>query len=194
MCSRYELKSPAKDLMTAFRLPEVPELPNQSEIRPTDVSVIIHQDRNASIKPWGFKVDWTKQPMINARSETLTEKPTFRPWLQSRCVVPASAYFEWRTDDLGKKRKNRIWLPDTSTLAMAGLTDGERFTIVTCTPSRAIGHIHSRMPVILAANNVDHWLSSNPFEDVASVLQPYEGIITFDEEKPPPAAQRDLFG
>lgn len=194
MCARYELKSPARDMMTAFELPEVPTLQNQTEIRPTDVAVLVHQSRSTSTLPWGFKVGWTNQPMINARSETLTEKPTFRPWLQSRCVVPASAYFEWRTDDLGKKRKNRIWLPDTSIMAMAGLTDGERFTIVTCTPSRSIEHIHNRMPVILAANDWDRWLSDDPFEQVHSVLQPYDGLITFDEEKPPPPAQHDLFG
>lgn len=193
MCARYELKSPTRDMMSAFDLPEVPVLQNQSEIRPTDIAPVIHKDHSSSLQPWGFNVDWTKQPMINARSETLTEKPTFRPWLHSRCIVPASAYFEWRTDDRGKKRKNRIWLPETSTIAMAGLTDGERFTIVTCTPSRSIAHIHNRMPVILAANDIDHWLSDEPFEHVASVMQPYDGLITFNEEKPPPPAQHDLF-
>ncbi|MDA8637117.1 SOS response-associated peptidase [Rhodospirillales bacterium] len=194
MCARYEYKTLVSDLMEAYDLPEAPALPNQSEIRPTDVAVVVHQDRTTATQPWGFQVDWTKQPMINARAETLTEKPTFRPWLQSRCIVPASAYFEWRTDDLGKKRKNRIWLPDDSMMSMAGLTDGERFTIVTCTPSRAIEHIHSRMPVVLAANDVNCWLSDDPFDQVMSVLQPYGGVITFDEEKPPPPAQQDLFG
>jgi len=181
MCARYEYKTLVSDLMEAYDLPEAPALPNQSEIRPTDVAVVVHQDRTTATQPWGFQVDWTKQPMINARAETLTEKPTFRPWLQSRCIVPASAYFEWRTDDLGKKRKNRIWLPDDSMMSMAGLTDGERFTIVTCTPSRAIEHIHSRMPVVLAANDVNCWLSDDPFDQVMSVLQPYGGVITFDE-------------
>ena len=180
--------------MEAYHLPDAPTLQNQPEIRPTDVGVLVQKDRSTAMQPWGFQVDWTKQPMINARAETLTEKPTFRPWLQSRCIVPASAYFEWRTDNLGKKRKNRIWLPDTSVMAMAGLTDGEQFTVVTCTPSRAIEHIHSRMPVVLAANDIDRWLSDDPFDQVVSVLKPYDGIITFDEEKQPPPAQQDLFG
>jgi putative SOS response-associated peptidase YedK len=194
MCSRYELNSSAREIRLAFDLSEIPVLQNQPEIRPTDVAVLIDQNKSALMQPWGFKVDWTKQPMINARSETLTEKPTFKPWLQSRCIVPASAYFEWRTDEAGKKRKNRIWLPDTTTMAMAGLTDGECFTIVTCTPARAIEHIHSRMPVLLAANDMERWLSDNPFGQVQEVLKPYEGMITFDEEKPPPPAQADLFG
>ena len=91
MCARYEYKTLVSDLMEAYDLPEAPALPNQSEIRPTDVAVVVHQDRTTATQPWGFQVDWTKQPMINARAETLTEKPTFRPWLQSRCIVPASA-------------------------------------------------------------------------------------------------------
>jgi putative SOS response-associated peptidase YedK len=194
MCSRYELNSSAREIRLAFDLSEVPVLQNQAEIRPTDVAVLIDQNRSALMQPWGFKVDWTKQPMINARSETLTEKPTFKPRLQSRCVVPASAYFEWRTDETGKKRKNRIWLPESPIMAMAGLTDGECFTIVTCTPARAIEHIHSRMPVLLPANDVDQWLSEDPFEQIQEVLNPYEGMISFDEENPPPPAQADLFG
>lgn len=194
MCSRYQLNSTSREIRLAFHLPDDPVVQNQSEIRPTDVAVMIDQDRSAHAQPWGFKVDWTKQPMINARSETLTEKPTFRPWLQSRCIVPATAYFEWRTDEAGKKRKNRIWLPNTSTMAMAGLTNGECFTIVTCTPARAIEHIHKRMPVLLAANDIERWLSGDPFDRACEVLRPYEGVITFDEEKPPPPAQAELFG
>lgn len=179
--------------MQAFDLPDVPNMQNQSEIRPTDIAVIVQKGRTTTTQAWGFNVDWTTQPMINARSETLHEKATFKPWLNSRCIVPASAYFEWRTDEMGKKRKNRIWLVDHNVFGMAGLTNGERFTIVTCAPSPAIAHIHSRMPVLLSDNDVGTWLSDAPFKDVAASLQPYGGTITFDEEKPPPPAQQDLF-
>lgn len=194
MCARYQLSTSAPDLMSAFHLQEIPVLQNQSETRPTDVATIINNDRRSALHPWGFEVDWTKQPMINARAETLAEKPTFSPWLEQRCIVPASAYFEWRTDEKGKKRKNRIWLPDANVFGMAGLSDGKRFTIVTCTPARPIAHIHNRMPVVLAANDIDLWLSKAPFDEVNNVLAPYEGLITFEEESPPPPAQHDLFG
>lgn len=194
MCSRYELNSSAREIMASFDLPEVPALQNQGEIRPTDMGMIIDHDHKATLLPWGFKVDWTKQPMINARAETLTEKPTFQPWLQTRCIVPASGYFEWRTDDHGKKLKNRIWTPDANVFGMAGLLNGEQFTVVTCTSSPAISHIHGRMPVLLSTEDVDHWLSEKSFEEVEGVLKPYEGLMTFDEEKPPPPAQGDLFG
>ena len=65
---------------------------------------------------WGLGVDWTAKPLINARAETLAEKRTFRPLLERRCLVPATAYFEWRKD--GKARhKNRIRPEDAVTRA-----------------------------------------------------------------------------
>jgi putative SOS response-associated peptidase YedK len=124
----------------------------------------------------------------------LDEKPTFRPLLEKRCVVPASAYFEWRTAEDGKKRKNRIWTESAAAFAMAGLTDGERFTVVTCAPSPDVAHIHDRMPVILGPSTIDTWLSDAPFADVRGALTPYAGKLIAEEETPPPPAQPDLFG
>jgi len=178
--------------MEALSLLSPPPLPNMPEIRPTDASLIVSGD-TALMQPWGLSVDWTKQPMINARAETLTEKPTFRPLLEKRCLVPATAYFEWRTDESGKKRKNRIFAPDSPVFAMAGLTDGERFTVVTCTPSDDVAHIHSRMPVILTKDSAEAWKSDAPFSDVVGVLTPYAAPLSAEEETPPPPAQADLF-
>ena len=94
----------------------------------------------------------------------------------------------------GKKLKNRITVSQTTVFAMAGLSDGERFTIVTCTPSPSIAHIHDRMPVILEHNGVDAWLSTQPYADVSGVLTPFTGNLAFEEDTPPPPAQADLFG
>ena len=132
--------------------------------------------------------------MINARAESLDEKPTFRPLLDKRCLVPASAYFEWRTAEDGKKRKNRIWTEDTPAFAMAGLTDGERFTVVTCAPAADVAHIHDRMPVILDGTDMAAWLSAATFDEVRSILVPYAGKLLSEEETPPLPAQPDLFG
>ncbi|MDP4796428.1 MAG: SOS response-associated peptidase [Rhodospirillales bacterium] len=194
MCSNFELNATPSDIASAFGLDEEPPLPNKADLRPTDLSLIIGSGKSAGLLPWGLAVDWSKQPMINARSETLTEKPTFRGLLESRCVVPASAYFEWRKTEDGKKRKNTIHAPDAAILAMAGLTNGERFTIVTCTPSPGIAHIHNRMPVILPPSRIDAWLSTAPFKDVANALVPYEGPLAYEEETPPAPLQADLFG
>ncbi len=193
MCARFELSDTARQIMEALSLLSPPPLPNMPEIRPTDAALIVTGE-TALLQPWGLSVDWTKQPMINARTETLTEKPTFRPLLEKRCLVPATAYFEWRADETGKKRKNRIFAPDSPVFAMAGLTDGERFTVVTCTPSEDVAHIHSRMPVILTAETTEAWQSEAPFSEIADVLTPYAATLSAEEETPPPPAQADLFG
>jgi len=180
--------------MQAFGMDEEPPMPNKANLRPTDLSLIIGTGKTAFLQPWGLSVDWSKQPMINARSETLSEKPTFRGLLEHRCVVPASAYFEWRKTDDGKKLKNTISVAGTAVFGMAGLTDGERFTIVTCAPAPAIAHIHNRMPVILPPAAYDMWLSAAPYGEVARLLAPYANELAFQEETPPPPAQADLFG
>lgn len=194
MCSNFELNAVPRDVMNAFGLDEAPPMPNKEQLRPTDLSLIIGKGKAASMQPWGFAVDWSKQPMINARSETLTEKATFRGVLENRCIVPATAYFEWRKTEDGKKLKNRISVPGLDVFAMAGLTDGERFTIVTCAPSKTIEHIHNRMPVVLGPEAMERWTGEGDYASVANVLRPYEGELNYEEETPPAPAQGDLFG
>lgn len=194
MCSNFELNAVPRDVMEAFGLDDLPPMPNKEQLRPTDLSLIIGMGNTAFMQPWGLAVDWSKQPMINARSETLAEKATFRGLLDQRCIVPATAYFEWRKTDDGKKLKNRITVTGAKVFGMAGLTDGERFTIVTCTPAPSIAHIHNRMPVILGENATDTWLSNAPYNDVSGLLVPYAGDLAYEEDTPPPPAQADLFG
>ena len=194
MCSNFELNAVPLDVMNAFGLDETPPMPNKEQLRPTDLTLIVGIGKTALMQPWGLTVDWSKQPMINARSETLTEKATFRGLLESRCIVPASAYFEWRKTEDGKKLKNRISIPGMDVFGMAGLTDGERFTIVTCTPAPTIEHIHNRMPVVLDSDAAKRWIDDCEYADVADLLKPYQGELSYEEETPPSPAQGDLFG
>ena len=193
MCSRYEISATAREIMKALSLKSPPPLPNMLVIRPTDVALIVMEGNTAVLQPWGLNVDWTKQPMINARSETLTEKPTFRGLLEQRCLIPVSAYFEWRKLEDGSKCKNTITASDTSVMTMAGLTDGTRFTMITCDPSPAIAHIHNRMPVILEADAASYWMTDASFDGASSLLTPYMGSLQLEEEMPEPPAQSDLF-
>lgn len=194
MCSNFELNAVPLDVMNAFGLDDPPPMPNKEQLRPTDLTLIIGIGKTALMQPWGLTVDWSKQPMINARSETLTEKATFRGLLESRCIVPASAYFEWRKTEDGKKLKNRISIPQMGVFGMAGLTDGERFTIVTSAPAPTIEHIHNRMPVVLDSDAAGRWISDCEYADVADLLKPYQGELSYEEETPPAPAQGDLFG
>ncbi len=194
MCSRFEQKAPPADLAKRFGLADPPPAPNPLELRPTDLALVIAPN-GANLLNWGLSVDWDSKPLINARAETLREKKTFRGLLENRCLVPATAYFEWRKDD-GAKHKNRIETADQDIFAFAGIIDGDRFTIVTCAPAPPIAHIHSRMPVILERSAEAPWIDPNAtFADVSGLLIPYPSApLKADEETPPPPRQPDLFG
>ena len=193
MCSRFELNATPKDLAQCFGLDWVPDTFTRGEIRPTN-KIICVGSNGPFINSWGLKFNWDSHPLINARAETLNKKRTFRPLLNSRCLIPASAYFEWRRE--GKMRlKNRIVIPTLPLFAFAGLTDGEYVTIVTCQPVPSIAQIHSRMPVILSLDGQKAWIDDNRnYYDVAEMLIPRLDLNpTAEEEVPPPPQQGDLF-
>ncbi|MDC7120587.1 SOS response-associated peptidase [Cellulomonas fimi] len=131
---------------------------------------------------WGLVPSWAKDPaigsrLINARAETITDKPSFRrAALARRAVVPMDGYYEWGAPLAGSKRKTPYYLhsPDEAPLAAAGLyelwpdpakdkDDPERwmwtFTVITTTATDSTGHIHDRSPLLLPADLVDAWLN-----------------------------------
>jgi putative SOS response-associated peptidase YedK len=213
MCSRYELKPRPGDLARRFRLREEPPDLARPEVRPTDPAVIVVRaedgSRFARLAGFGLSVTWdraprqgriiqrargfARAPVINARAETLTRKPTFRPLLANRCLVPASAYFEWRQDGRARRR-NRIALEGEALMGFAGLFDADRFVIITCAPTAALAHVHNRMPVILPPEAEEPWLDANNSDALAALLAPYAQGIAAVEEKPSRPPQGDLFG
>lgn len=194
MCSRYELNARPRDMARRFGLVGIPQLPEGEEIRPTNRTLVIVADAAPQFLSWGLPSSWDGKPLINARSETLDTKKTFRPLLANRCLVPATAYFEWRRD--GRARfKNRIAPADSEPFAFAGLFDSGHFTIITCAPSPEIARIHGRMPVILDRSREADWIDpSKTFEDIRAALVPFtHGTLTAVEDQPP-QTQGDLFG
>lgn len=193
MCSRFGLNSPPQRLIDRFGLTVPPPLPNSGVLRPTDMALVVLPGRVPALRPWGLLVDWSPRPVINARAETLRDKPTFRRLLDHRVIVPADTYTEWRS--VGSlKVPHHISRADGATMALAGLIDGEwRFTLVTCAPSPSVAFIHDRMPVVLPDVVAESaWLDADaPFDDVAGALAPYPHALRVEEEKPP---QGDLFG
>ncbi|MBI2587144.1 MAG: SOS response-associated peptidase, partial [Rhodospirillales bacterium] len=152
-----------RELARRFGLKSPPPVPNAPELGPTNQALVIDCAHSGGDGPagrllaWGLVVTWDKNLLINVRAETLAEKRAFRRLLGSRCLIPATAWVEWRK--LGRaKLKNRITLADDGVFAFAGLTDGDRFAIVTCASTPAVAHIHHRMPVVLDAAAEAAWM------------------------------------
>ena len=120
---------------------------------------------------WGLIPSWAKDPKIgvqciNARAETISEKPSFREAFQKRrCLVPADGFWEWET--IGKNKIPwKFTRPDGEEFCMAGLWESwmdegkplETFTIITTSPNGLVSPVHNRMPVILSPNEAEIWL------------------------------------
>lgn len=169
MCGRYVLFSDTEEQEIWDIIDEVQRKTNgeikTGEIYPTDKVPILIQ-RDSVITPeavkWGFPNFQRNGVIINARAETVQEKPMFRRSLESkRCVIPSTGFYEWSHD--GKKIKYRFNLPDTEILYMAGLYnefDGQPcFVILTTGANRSMVEIHNRMPVVLNKDGVSDWMA-----------------------------------
>lgn len=192
MCGRYSLKTPADTLARHFRLSKVPSVSPHFNIAPSQPIAIVRisspkDDRECVQVCWGLIPSWAKDPgignkMINARAETVAEKPAFREALaRSRCLVPADGYYEWQREDRRGQRKQPFYIRmrDEQPFAFAGLwerwmgPDGkavETCAILTTEPNTSLKEIHDRMPVILAHADYDQWL--DPYIRQAALLQP----------------------
>ncbi len=177
MCGRFTLRSPAGVIVAQFGLRELAELAARYNISPTqDVLAIRTDDATRAWQPvwlrWGLVPSWAKDEkigaqMINARSETIAEKPSFRSaFKQRRCLIVADGFYEWQ-------KAGRAKLPfhirrrDNQPFAFAGLWerwrggDGalESCTIITTAANELLRPLHERMPVILAPNDYGTWLA-----------------------------------
>ena len=179
MCGRFAIKDSQEKVMSDFQIQhsEVLLEPRYNISPSQDIPVIVQQDgiRRLETRQWGLIPFWSKKPkpMINARSETASEKPAFRQaFKKRRCLIPASGFFEWTKED-GKKQPYFIFLKDKSSMAFAGLweewsaPDGKIFktcAILTVEANSFLQFIHHRMPVILKPANGMNWLDLNRTE------------------------------
>lgn len=183
MCSRYSLTSPVEAVRSYFKADGVEAYPARYNIAPTQPVLIVRQaqsgGRELALTRWGLVPSWVKDPrefttLINARSETAAEKPSFRgPLRHRRCLVPTNGYYEW-TGRLGAKQPHLIRPRSNGggqLMAMAGLwehwlgADGselETMAILTTSASTATAPVHDRMPVIVAPAEFDVWLDCRP--------------------------------
>ena len=178
MCSRFELNCRHDEVTLRFGLmPPLSQLP-YGEVRPTDPALVIGPGGRPLVLRWGLAARWSPRPLINARAETVTTK--FARLLARRCLVPATAWFEWRKD--GKARiKTRLRPRLTNApFALAGLEDGERFVVLTCPAAPDAAAVHDRMPVLLAPEDEAAWL--DPATAPGELARPYGGPLSVVEE------------
>lgn len=156
------------------------------ELFPTNVVPVIAMNGRPQAMKWGFSRPDGGGVVINARSETVAQKPMFlRALREGRCLVPASCYFEWERKSVYKK-KHRISNPDAALLYMAGLSRWEpnetlpRFVILTREATKDLKFLHDRMPVLLQADQQRRWLNGD-----IEVLSSHPGSLLCDAEPMP---------
>ncbi len=191
MCGRYTLKTPIDVLAEYFEVEEYPSsLAPSYNVAPTqEVAAIVEEDekRKLEVFRWGLIPSWAKDPaignkMINARAETVSEKPSFRSaFKRRRCLIVADGFYEWQKTDNGKQ-PFYIRLKDSSPFAFAGLWEtwdkGEEIrscSIITTEANDLMNEIHHRMPVILHPESYGVWLDPG-FEEkeaLTDLLRPY---------------------
>jgi putative SOS response-associated peptidase YedK len=180
MCGRFAFFSPVEAVRAAFGVAPPAEFSPRYNIAPTQkvLTLVAGRDGHPSwrLQQWGLVPFWAREPaigqrMINARSETLADKPSFRQaFRRRRCVVPASGFYEWRAEPRGPKTPFYISAADGKPLAMAGLWELwdrhadpdtpalQSFTVVTAPANDFMRPLHARMPALLDARQQALWL------------------------------------
>ena len=178
MCGRFTLRTPAERLAEEFEVEEMPEIEARYNIAPTQSVLSVRQTpdgREARMLKWGLVPSWAKDSsmgnrLINARSETVEEKPAFRrAFKKRRCLIPADGFYEWMGVS-GPKQPYLIEMRDERPFGLAGLWEKwageegrviETCAILTTAANEVMRVIHDRMPVILDSDEYELWLDED---------------------------------
>lgn len=187
MCGRFSLHANPEVIALAFKVGLVPDWKARYNITPSSKIIIVREGveagRVATLCKWGLIPGWAKDPAIgnklaNARGETVDEKPSFcNAFKRSRCLIPASGFYEWKTV-VGRKQPYYMHPLGAPLFAIAGITERwqgpegvvETCAIITTGPNGVMSNIHDRMPVILSAEDHDAWLDPRN-QSVAALKQ-----------------------
>jgi putative SOS response-associated peptidase YedK len=188
MCGRYCISSAPEAIRRLFRYSEQPNFPPRYNVAPTQPVPIVRMadgQRQFALVRWGLIPAWVKDPkefslLINARGESVNDKPAFQNAMKRRrCLFPAEGFYEWKTEN-GHKRPYFARLKSGGPVAFAGLWEtwtgpnGEELdtaAIVTTAANQEMAHVHHRAPVIVPPEQFDFWLDSrNVDAEMATVL------------------------
>lgn len=183
MCGRYTLYT-TDELEDRFRIEVSEAIKPNYNAAPTQNMPVITTD-GLQIMRWGLIPSWAKDEkiaykMINARAETVFEKPMWKGIIKrNRCLIPANGFYEWKKQG-GSKQPYFIHLPNEELFAFAGIwetwkhegAEWNTYTILTTTPNNEMESIHDRMPVILDKNEEEDWLFSEERDIYGTFLDP----------------------
>ena len=193
MCGRFTSSQRREAIGERFEVAVPESYTHRFNLAPAQRVLVIRQrddGREAVMAKWGLLPHWAKDAkiafkMINARAETLTEKPAYRSLLgRHRCLIPADGFYEWTVGADGKKQPIHFHLPGYELFAFAGLWTSRKdaetgeildsCTIITTRPNELVAPVHDRMPVILPAEAEAIWLDpAISKEHALSLLEPF---------------------
>ena len=201
MCGRFVITSAPEALRQLFGYIDQPNFPPRYNVAPTQpipVVIIDNGIRHFRLMRWGLWPAWVKDPrkfslLINARAETVLEKPAFKNAIRRRrCLIPADGYYEWQASET-RKRPHFIHRRDGAPIGLAGLAEtwigpnGEELdtvAIITAAASADLSVLHHRVPVTIAAADFERWLdcSDDSADSVLTLLAaPGEGEFVWHE-------------
>jgi len=205
MCARYAITSSPEAIRALFGYADQPNFPPRYNVAPTQPIPIVRLEegiRRFALVRWGLIPSWVEDPrrfslLVNARGESVLDKPAFRAAMRyRRCLIPADGFYEWSSVGGAKRRPYYVRLKAGGPLAFAGLwetwtgPDGEEMetaTIVTTTANRQIAAIHDRMPVIIPPDAFDFWLDCRRVDAqtaAALIVPAREGMLEAYEVSP----------
>jgi putative SOS response-associated peptidase YedK len=193
MCGRFSLGATIR-VGQLFDLPDWPDIPPRYNIAPSQDVLTVIEDRETAVREarpmrWGLVPFWAKEPSagirtINARAETVADRPVFRrPFRERRCLIPADGFYEWQRQG-ARKQPYYVRLSSGEPFAFAGLWDRwtpaegdsiETCTILTTSANEVVAPLHDRMPVIVPTAAYGLWLdrAMRDAERLRPLLTPY---------------------
>lgn len=192
MCGRYSFAPDLKIVNEHYNIKvNDGDFSSNTNCAPTQLLPVLTNEmpQQLSFFRWGLIPYWAKDisigsKLINARAETILEKPSFKQsFKRRRCLIPADAFYEWKASETGKKKTPyRIFLKNQPIFSMAGLWDlwkspaeeiVHSFSIITTSPNEMMTEIHNRMPVILSKEMEKYWLEATNEKDLLELLHPF---------------------
>jgi len=185
MCGRFLLDSHIQKIMRTYKIEdrEIEEY-DRGHFYPSQNAPLVVQDKKRTLKfgKWGYSLTDNKRLVINARAESIMNKPMFKSSIYtSRCIIPANLFYEWKDEGYKTKVKYGIRLKDNNLISLGGiykeyidenLNRCMNFVIITTHANNSIKDIHWRMPLLIKDEFIDYWLNNNtPIEIIEEILE-----------------------